>query len=450
MFSHNSGEIKFSINKFEQMLKTKHTYFFDAQEFEEIIEYYLEFGEIQLSKKALFIALNQHPENLELLLLKSEHFILDEKYNDAYIVLDSILQVSPLNEEVIIQKANIESKIGNHFESINLLNIALKTSEDPIDIWNLIGMEYLLIDDYKNAKYFFKSCVLENFEDYPSLYNLLYCYEQLDLKEEAIEILNMILEENPYSEIAWHQLGCVFIKLSRFKEALSAFEFAIISDENFTGAYIEKAKLLEMKGNLNEAIENYNNALKSNDPSAYIYSKIGDCHFKLNNNKLALRFFLKAVHTDPGSEKSWNKLIDYYMNSFDFKKANYFLKKSLNINPDSIKLLKKSVIINKHFQITEKVIGAYKTMIDLGDKKWETFIEYIDSCITQTNWKKAIELTKLAITIFPDNSGLNFRLAGCYIKLGEISNSKNYLKKEKNISQLTANLIEMFPELKKL
>ena len=42
--------------------------------------------------------------------------------------------------------------------------------------------------------------------------------------------------------MAWHQLGKVYLKSGKFDDALSAFEFSIISDETFTGAYIEKGK----------------------------------------------------------------------------------------------------------------------------------------------------------------------------------------------------------------
>ena len=78
MLDFNSENIQSSITKFERMLKTNHVYFFDAQEFEDIIVHYLGFAENALAKKALKMGLTQHPSNLELMLLQSEIFILDE------------------------------------------------------------------------------------------------------------------------------------------------------------------------------------------------------------------------------------------------------------------------------------------------------------------------------------------------------------------------------------
>ena len=72
MSESNSEEFKPSIGKFEQMLKTNHIYFFDAQEFEDIVLHYIGYGQNQLAKKAIKMGLDQHPHNIELLLLQSE------------------------------------------------------------------------------------------------------------------------------------------------------------------------------------------------------------------------------------------------------------------------------------------------------------------------------------------------------------------------------------------
>ena len=47
MFGRNAGEIQSSISKFERMLKTNLVFYFDPQEFEDIVVHYLGFGENQ-------------------------------------------------------------------------------------------------------------------------------------------------------------------------------------------------------------------------------------------------------------------------------------------------------------------------------------------------------------------------------------------------------------------
>ena len=131
-------------------------------------------------------------------------------------------------------------------------------------------MEHLLAEEYEDASCYFKNCLGNNHEDFPTLYNLLFCYDQLNQIDPAISALNEILENDPYCEVAWHQLGKIYSKIGKIKEAISALEFAIICDDTFTSAYIEKGKLLEKEGRINEALDNFNLALNTKEPSNLI------------------------------------------------------------------------------------------------------------------------------------------------------------------------------------
>ena len=62
----------------------------------------------------------------------------------------------------------------------------------------------------------------------------------LDKNSEAIDFLNQYLDKNPYCEVAWHQLGRQYFAIKELKKAEVAFDFAIISDDTFIGAYLEK------------------------------------------------------------------------------------------------------------------------------------------------------------------------------------------------------------------
>ena len=445
MLNYNSEETRSSITKFEQMLKTNHIYFFDAQEFEDIVVHYLGFGENQLAKKALKMGLEQHPDSNELLLLQSEIFILEEKYDSALKLLDYVEKLNPLDEEISLQKANIASKNGDHKSSIKFLNKALELSNDSSEIWNLLGMEHLLAEEFDEASYFFKNCIEDNPLDYSALYNLLYSYDQLDKNEESILALNEILEIIPYSEVAWHQLGLVLLKKGNQKEALSAFDFAIISDDNFTGAYIEKGKLLETMGRINEAIDNYEIALKTNEPSAFVFQSIGRCHEKLGNNSLAIKYYLKAIHLEPSNENSWIKLIEYYMAKGQYKKAKYYFKGALEINSESVTLWKKGTMIYKSLNQFQKELNAYQKLYDLGVFELPILLKHIDLLLQFKNWRKAYNITNEVYKSFPESKSLINRLGGCSMELGKKSEARYFLSVEQLSREELLELSKLFP-----
>ena len=447
MLNYNSEETQSSISKFEQMLKTNRIFFFDAQEFEDIIVHYLGYGENHLAKKALKMGLEQHPSSHELMLLQSEIFIIDQKYDAALKLLDYIEKLNPLDEEIALQKASIASKNGDHAASISYLQKALKLSEDPLEIWNLLGMEHLLAEEYEEAAYFFKNCILDTPDDYSSLYNLLYSYEQLNKIEESIQILNEILEINPYSEIAWHQLGLVLLKKGLAKEALSAFDFAIISDDTFTGAYIEKGKILEGLGQINLAISNYEVALNTNDPSAFVFQCIGKCHEKLGNTDLARKFYLKAIHLEPLNENSWESIISFFISQGNFKKAKEYFNRALDINSDSIVIWEKGIAIFEGLKYDKKALKAYKKIYDLGDYELSNLIKHIDLHLKLRQWKDAIKLIKDIIKDFPNNDQLTNRMGGCCLELGRQGEARYFLKFEFISTDELEELQVLFPSL---
>ena len=450
MFDSLSEDSNPSLSKFEQMLKTNQLLFFDAIEFENIIHHYIDFAQFSLAKKAIKMGIEQHPQNVELMLLNSEVLLIDGAHEAAENLLFEIEKISPGHEEIFLQRANISSKNKDHLTAIGLLEKALDTTDEPEEIWNLMGMEYLFLEDYTKAKDFFHKCVEKNEMDYQSLYNLMYCYEQLEENIEAISTLNDLLERNPYSEVAWHQLGKLYVKINKPQEALSAFEFAIISDDCFTGAYIEKGKLLENMGRINEAINEYQFSLNFNDPNAFVNHRIGQCHQKLGNDQLALQYYKESIKLEPNHENSWLAIIDYFIDSNALTKAQYYVRKSLQANADSIELWKKSAHIHSQIDDHQETAFGCRTAIDLGDNELNTWLSWMDALMLSNDWEKAIEVADQALQYFQKNPNLMYRLAGCKIKMGNKADAQIVYDQIKGEIHIPKNINHLFPELLKI
>ena len=450
MFDQFSEDNNPSITKFEQMLKTNKVLFFDAQEFESIINHYIDFSQFKLARKALEMSMAQHPRNVELMLLESELLLFNGSFDEANSLLHEIEQISPYHEEVFLQRASIFSKKKNHIMAIEFLEKALDLTDDEVEVWNLIGMEYLFLENYFKGKSFFLKCVEENPYDYQSLYNLLYCYEQLEEDLEAIGTLNNILETNPYSEIAWHQLGKLYVNIEKNEEALSAFEFAIISDDSFTGAYIEKGKLLEKMGRINEAIDNYEISLQLNDPNAYVNHRIGKSHLKLGNDDLAVQFFKQSIKLEPNHEKSWISLVDFFLKKKEYLKAKYYVRKSILANGDSADLWQRSAEIYFELNFYEEASLACDNQVELGQHDLKTWVIWMDSLIHLKEWKQAIKVGEKALEHHDNKASFLYRLAGCKMRIGMKKEGLKLYEKAKQNLPLPSKINHLFPEFTKI
>lgn len=417
------------IAKFESMLKTDDVYFFDAEDFEDIIHHYLNNGKIALAKKAIRIGLQQHPDAIELRLLDVEVLVFENKLEVAERILDDLQLIDSGNEEIYIQRANIYSKQDNHEAAVAYLHKALEMAEGSFDIYSLLGMEHLFMDDYEQAKINFMKCVAFDQEDYSSLYNVIYCFEFLEDHDGAIRYLNDFLETSPYCQVAWHQLGKQYFTKGMYAEALIAFDFAIISDDSFIGAYFEKGKVLERMGKLNEAIESYETTIAIEDPTSHAYLRIGRCHEKLGNDDMAQYHYYKTVHEDPLLDKGWLAITDFYFRKDDFNKALYYINKAINIDGENPLYWKRCAHIHTALENFDEADYSFKQTVELGNYELDTWIIWAEVVTQNREFDSAIEILKQGLQFYPEETELEYKITGLFLMLNDKRNArKQFIK----------------------
>src|SRR5690606_33650384 len=379
---------------------------------------------------------------------KVEIYVFEDKLLQADELLNELYILEPHNEEIYIQKANIFSKKDDHLQAIDVLKKALELTEDVVDVYSLIGMEYLFLDEYEEAKVYFMKCLEEDFEDYSALYNVVYCFDFLNQTEECIEYLNLFLDKNPYCEVAWHQLGKQYFDLKKYKKALASYDFAIISDDTFVGAYIERGKVLEKLKRFEDAIESYSITLKLDDPTSYALLRIGACYEKLNNADMAVQFYEKTLHQDPSLDKGWIAITRFYIKKRNYQRALYLINKAINIDNDNVIYWKLYSQINQRLSFFEEAERGYKRALELGNYELSTWLSRGDILIKLGEPQAAIYNFEQAIDFYPENAEIEYRLAGLYFTLNETDKGAYHLKNGlKYNEEYTFILDELFPEI---
>ncbi|MBE7692344.1 tetratricopeptide repeat protein [Tenacibaculum finnmarkense genomovar ulcerans] len=435
-----------SILKFESMLKTNDVYFFDAVEFETIIEHYLNIAKNSLAKKAVALGLEQHPSSIQLKLMKVELLVFDNELKEATQLLKNIEAVEPYNDEVFIQKALILSKKELHIEAIAVLKESLSFIEDPADIWSMLGMEYLYLDDYKNARLNFEKCVAFDAEDFSSLYNIVYCFDAEERHIEAIQFLNTYIDKNPYCEVAWHQLGRKYAEIGMYREALTAFEYSVLIDETFIAGYLEMAKTLEDLNRYEEAIKNYKITLELDDPTAFSYIRIGECYEKLENVNAAIHFYKKAVAQDPSLDKAWILLTTICFEDQNYQKALYYVKKAIKIDEINPFYWRIYSDISLKLNFYEEAVKGLYTCIELGDDEMEVYTDLADILLFLGEFDEALKTLIKAKKLYEDFAEIEYRLCGLFMILDKQAYGLTHLKNALAINFELHDIInELYP-----
>ena len=437
-----------SLKRFERMLKTNAIYFFDSAEFERIIGYYIDNGKLNLAKKAIELALEQHPDIVGIRVLKAEMLIIDDRLPEALKLLDELESLEPANEEIYIQKALLVSKQDKHEKAIELLEIALDLVDDPddVDILSLIGMEYLYLENFEKAIEYFKNCLELDPTDQTTLYNIVYCFDMMDKSGLAIDYLKEYIEVQPYSETAWHQLGREYYILKQYENALNAFDYAILIDEKFVGAYLEKAKTLEQLELYEAAIDNYLITCELDDPTAYAYMRVGVCFEELNKNEKAIHYYKKSNEQDPYLDKPLLGIIDIHFKSKEYQKALFFINQLINLDDENVVYWKLYAEANLKIAFFQEAAKAFQTCLILKENSLDLHLSLADSLYFMGDLNEAINSLIKAEIYYHNHVDIQYRLSGLYflIKSNELGIKYLYEALNNNFSKYN-DFQKLFP-----
>ncbi len=439
------------ISRFELMLKTNEIQFFDATEFEEIGQYYIDVANLSMAKKAIEVGLSQHPESTELTLLLVEYYILTNTHDEARVLLNNLLSLEPFNEYAYQHLAVIQSKSNQHQEAIESLKKGLSYCSFKYEFHSLLAMEYLHLDEYFMAKEYFIKCLEEEVTDNHALYNIIYCFESLNDTDGAIAYMNEFLDKDPYNEVGWHQLGRQYLAKKMYEQAITAFDFAVICDEGFIGAYLELGKALEHLGRYNEAINHYEVTLTIDDPTAFALLRIGECHLKLGNEALGVKFIKKAIHEDPLLDKGWLSLCEFYMHKNAYAKVLHYVKKAVKIDNTHVHYWRFYAQANKALGFLEEAHLAYKRLVNLGNYEVQTWLDWTQVLLQLQEYESGINALRQGIEFHPENSQLHYMLAGFYMMQAKASEASFFLKNAYSINPKDLDVFyETFPTSKTL
>jgi tetratricopeptide (TPR) repeat protein len=218
-----------TVRRFEQMLKNDEFYFFDVDEFEDLIDHYLESGDPKQALKAAEIGCDQHPSSFTLLLYKAQVFASSHKPRKALEVLLRIEAIEPNNLDLHLIKATVYSQLREYRKAVEAYRSCLDLGNDmeKEDILISMAFEYENLDEYNLAIKYLKNALELNPENETALYELGFCYEIQEQFEEGINFFESFINSSPYSYPAWYNMGLLFSKMELHEKAIDCFDYTL-------------------------------------------------------------------------------------------------------------------------------------------------------------------------------------------------------------------------------
>ena len=420
------------------MIENNEEFYFDTEEYVDIIIYYLELGDFSYAELAVNHALKIHPNSLEIKTKQLEVFLELERYTKAKDLIDELHQSSLEDTDFLVCCAKYYSNLGNPKKSIEYCQKALELEEEENFLHNFIADEFINLDDPFNAlKHYSAALEHDPYDDY-SLENVMLCYNKLNRPQEALDFLNQYLDRFPFSETAWHEYGQYFFNKKNYEEAIRGFDYLIAINSTAVGVYAFKASSYEALNKWEEAIAVYEEMLELEYTKSFTFYKIGLCYKENKQPVLALNAFQKSLRDDPQFYLSMMEQSYIYEEMGSMKEALHFAKEAVSMNDNNLDYQKRLAFLYIDSGRFEESLACLKKLVDFEPNRFYNWYAYSEVLMLIGEFEDAIMVLNQA-TKLHNRAEIYYQLSNCYFHM---NNQKEGRKALDVALDLDPNLLE--------
>ncbi|SDX80021.1 tetratricopeptide repeat protein [Hymenobacter psychrophilus] len=441
-------EVLATVRRFEDMVDRNEPVFFDLADFENIIDHYTSNTQYDRALQACEAAITQYPFSTELLIDRSQVLAMKGEYAAASTQIEDVAHLDPTNPDVAVTRGIIATQKGEFAEAVAFFLQAVETTEDRDDIFFNLGLAYQSWQKYKSAAKYYKQSLRLNPDNDVAVQELLYCLEVSERLENNLDFFRRFTDDDPYSALAWFNLGQAEYRAGHFDAAISAFEYAILIDAQYYDAHGYLASCYVSIERYRAAIVEFDLSYAEGVPTPEALCNIGECHEKLAEWDLARRFYQKAIDLDPTIDEAWFGIGIIMQAQEKYFEAIHFFRKAVSLYDESVEYW--LALAAAEYQIGNLVsaVEAYEKATETGPDNKDGWLNWSILLYEQGNFDGAIDLMRTALEISPVEAELHYRLCAYLLAAGRYREAYQTLE-----SALTLDfdkhrlLFDYFPEL---
>lgn len=338
-FTDFDDEVRQLVLDFEKTVLNGENQFYDVDELEMIIDYYLEVQDKEPLLTAIVYAEQLYPGSTEIKIRRAHWYISNREFDRALDILLRLEEQEPDNTDIAYSLGVLYGEMEQSEKAIDYFLQAATDGWQLGRIYANIAEEYYKLHNYHEAiQYYMKSFSTDSY-DVQTFYNYLDTCQQAGICDEAAEFFKLYVESHPYSKEGWYCLGCAYRDMGLFDRAIDAAEYAIAIDKNFAMAYFELSRAQEEAGHYGEAATTLIRFLDVAGDRAEVYRALGDLFVRQENFETAMLYYKKAVVENESDAGALAGLGICCLSLNDLSMALAYVKKALAAdaeNPDAL------------------------------------------------------------------------------------------------------------------
>lgn len=358
-------EMEELLQQFDNLQKGKNSAYIEEESFERIIEYFEFKNDFKKALQAVNIAIEQFPYSGPLLIKKADLVINNRQYEEALELLEQAAIFDNSNIDIYILKTEILLALDRQEDAVELLQQALNKfdGEERIDLLFELADVYDDFEDFEKVFDCLKLILEQEPTNEEALYKICFWTDFTGRNAESIELHQKIIDNHPYNELAWFNLGAAYQGIKLYEKSIDAYKFATVIDEKFEYAYRNMGDAYIRLRKYKDAIENLEKVLEFSKPEDVIYEAIGYCYEKLKNYAQARFYYRKASHLNQENSNLFYKVAYTY-----YKQQMW---------EQSIKQLEIALKIKRNMPEYELLMGECKMQIGLTKDAMQCFLNVV-------------------------------------------------------------------------
>ncbi|MBN2893822.1 MAG: tetratricopeptide repeat protein [Bacteroidales bacterium] len=448
----NSGDLAMVISKFRK-LESGVSIYIEKNEFLDLIDYYITQDKIIKAIKVLDYAIEFFPSCFEMKLTEAQLLIETGLFTQATQKLKKLYIESPDDLGLLMLIGINYAKSGITNKSMMFFDKALAQLENDqkSPILYTISQTFIQAGRYDIASLYLTKAYQVNPKDDSIILDLAFCLERNEIFDKSKKLYSSYLKRNPFSKLAWYNLGVVLTKLEENEKAIEAFDFAIAIDPKFSSAMYNKANILLNLGLFKEAVNEFNNVVFLEKGNASAIFHRGLAYFNQSSYKNALADIKSSLKIQEDQPEAWFYLAKIY---FKFnkicrtKKALYRALNLENLNSKYWELAAKVFLYEDNYKSADKAFMHAISFDPFVDKYW---FEYSDHKKQIKDFSEAISILKMGKEFISNVFLLNLKLSSLHFLNKDNKNAIISFKEANKIdSQALSNFSKIHPNKKEI
>ncbi len=330
----DNDEMRELLRQFDNLKNGRSHSFIEEESFERLINYFDEKEDMTSALQAAELGIEIYPYSSLLLIKKADLLLAARQYKAALTILEKAELLDSLDITLFILKTDAYLALDQQEKAIELLEDALElfTGDERIELLFELSDVY---DDYEEFEKVFE-CLKLVLEQEPmneeALYKICFWTDFTGRNEESIKLHQNIINEYPYSELAWFNLGAAYQGLKLYEKSIDAYMYCIAIDEKFDYAYRNMGDAYIRMRKYKEAVEMLEKVLELSRPEEVIHEAIGYCFDRMGQYAQARFHYRKASHLTTDDSRFQYKIACTYINEGQFETGIKHLQMALKAN----------------------------------------------------------------------------------------------------------------------